>query len=125
MAYMNKERKAQIKAELAKVLPKGWKISMRVDHHTSLDVAIMSAPVDLMQFAQDHEKSRIHYQVNHYHLGTRFHGEVLEIMEKIRAALNCINHDRSDIQSDYFDVGYYLHVSVGKWNKPFVCVAND
>jgi len=29
------------------------------------------------------------------------------------------NHDRSDIQSDYFDVGWYKSVNIGKWNKPY------
>jgi hypothetical protein len=31
--------------------------------------------------------------------------------------------DRSDTQSDYFDVSYYLDVRIGKWNKPYVCTA--
>ena len=29
-------------------------------------------------------------------------------------------YDRSDIQSDYFDVSYYLTLRVGKWNKAYV-----
>ena len=33
------------------------------------------------------------------------------------------NHDNSDAQIDYFDVGYYTHWSVGRWNKPFVKTA--
>jgi hypothetical protein len=29
------------------------------------------------------------------------------------------NHDRSDIQTDYFDVGWYKSVNIGTWNKPY------
>jgi hypothetical protein len=29
------------------------------------------------------------------------------------------NHDNSDIQSDYFDVGWYVEVNIGKWNKAY------
>ncbi|MCP3684446.1 MAG: hypothetical protein GY861_17340 [bacterium] len=30
------------------------------------------------------------------------------------------NYDNSDPQSDYFDVNYYLHIQLGKWDKPFM-----
>ena len=30
------------------------------------------------------------------------------------------NWDKSDIQSDYFNVNYYLHLNIGRWDKPFV-----
>jgi hypothetical protein len=29
------------------------------------------------------------------------------------------NHDNSDIMTDYFDVGWYVNIYVGKWNKPY------
>jgi hypothetical protein len=32
------------------------------------------------------------------------------------------NHDRSDIQSDYFDVGWYVDINIGRWNKPYALV---
>ena len=37
--------------------------------------------------------------------------------------MNDGNHDRSDPQSDYFDVGWYVDVNIGKWNKPYTLVA--
>jgi len=30
------------------------------------------------------------------------------------------NHDNSDIMTDYFDVGWYISVRLGKWDKPYV-----
>lgn len=30
------------------------------------------------------------------------------------------NHNRSDSQTDYFDVGHYTSINLGSWNKPFV-----
>jgi hypothetical protein len=32
------------------------------------------------------------------------------------------NHDNSDIMTDYFDVGWYLNINVGGWNKPYTVV---
>jgi hypothetical protein len=34
--------------------------------------------------------------------------------------MNAGNHNNSDVQSDYFDVGWYIDVNIGKWNKPYV-----
>jgi hypothetical protein len=34
--------------------------------------------------------------------------------------MNDGNWDKSDIQSDYFNVGWYVDVNIGKWNKPYV-----
>ena len=30
------------------------------------------------------------------------------------------NWDNSDSMTDYFDVNYYLHLELGKWDKPFI-----
>ena len=31
-----------------------------------------------------------------------------------------IYYDRSDIQTDYFDVAYYISIHIGKWDKPYI-----
>jgi hypothetical protein len=46
--------------------------------------------------------------------------ESLDLFHKIRDALNIDNHNRSDSQTDYFDVGHYTSINLGSWNKPFV-----
>jgi hypothetical protein len=37
--------------------------------------------------------------------------------------MNDGNYDNSDIQSDYFSVGWYIDVNVGKWDKPYTVEA--
>lgn len=114
MAYMNQEKKAVIAANLKKVMPKDWKYSLSVDNHSSIVLTIKSAPVDLNTYK--------HGQVNHYYLDDQFSGDTLDVMNKIKDALYSANyHNRSDIQSDYHDVAYYVNIHLGKWNKPFVC----
>jgi hypothetical protein len=34
--------------------------------------------------------------------------------------MNQGNWNRSDVQTDYFDVGWYCDINVGSWNKPYV-----
>lgn len=123
MAYMSQEKKQEIKQELIKVIPKGWKWSLAVKHHSTLVLNISSAPVDLIGEALNKDKydteSR-NFQLNQYHPHYSFQGELLETFRKIIAAMNCKNYDNSNSQIDYFDVGYYIGINIGKYNKPFV-----
>jgi hypothetical protein len=120
MAYMDQEKKAKIAAELRKVIPRDWKYTLSVHHHSSLTLHIMAAPVDLFTEHAHHDKwSNGYIQLNEYYLETQYSGKLLETMQAIRKALNCLNYDRSDVQTDYFDVGYWAYIRIGRWNKPF------
>jgi len=33
------------------------------------------------------------------------------------------NHNNTDLMSDYFDVGWYISINVGKWDKPYEVTA--
>lgn len=132
MAFMNQERKAKLAANLKKVVPAGWKYSLAVDNYSTIVMTIKSAPVDLLKAMSDRYAQQPKYynssrgtevrdyaSVNQYWLADQFEGELLEIFKNINAALNDGNHDRSDIMTDYFDVGWYVNINIGKWNKPF------
>ena len=137
MAWMNQEKKAVIAAEIKKVVPKGWKYTLSVRNHSTLCMTISAAPVDLVAEAkrviaerqagmpdyQRHDNSGITYfDVNPYH--PHFTAdESLPVFQAILKAMNTGNHDRSDIMSDYFDVGFYVDISVGRWDKPFTFTA--
>ena len=130
MAYMNQEKKAKIAAKLKEVLPRGWKYTLRVRHHSTIVMTIQSAPVDLMAEATRVTAARqtregytpnapaTYVDVNVYHPHFYF-DESLPVIQTILAALNEGNHNRSDIQSDYFDVGWYVDIYIGTWDKPF------
>lgn len=53
-------------------------------------------------------------------LKTQDPGQALEFLKKAFAVLNNGNHDNSDISTDYFDVGWYVNVRIGEWNKPYI-----
>jgi hypothetical protein len=115
MAYMFPERKAILAAELKKVMPKDWKYSLSVRHHSGIVCTIQSAPVDLVAENGGRDDVNVYWYKEH------IKGESLEVIEKIVAALNVGNHDNSDPMTDYFDVGWYVYLQFGKWDKPFVC----
>lgn len=131
MAYMNQEKKALLAAKLKEVVPKGWKYSLGVRNRSTICMTIASAPVDLMAEAirvteahrqrngdRWHGAPPTHVDVNVYHPHLTF-DESLPVIKAIINALNDGNHDRSDVQSDYFDVGWYVHLGVGSWERPF------
>ena len=60
--------------------------------------------------------------VNPYHFQNHFSGQALNFLKEVYAAMMVGNHDRSDIQSDYFDIGWYVDINIGKWNKPYALV---
>jgi hypothetical protein len=128
MAYMNQTKKAAIAAELKKVVPADWKYSLAVRNGMSIVMTIKSAPIDLLRcFAESdyykHEEAT-HKDVNVYHYQRNITDqEIAEIFNKIIVALNTENWDRSDSMSDYFDVGHYVDLQIGRWDKPFICTA--
>lgn len=136
MAYMNQERKAKIAARLKTVVPKGWKYSLAVDNHSTIVMTVKSAPVDIItevnrvqaeayaHLPYGSPKVKDHFSVNKYYIDKSF-DVTLPVIAAILDALNLVgesgaNHDKSDIQTDYFDVGWYVTLQFGKWNQPFV-----
>lgn len=137
MAYMSQERKARI-APVVKAVCKryGVKASLAVDNHSSLVLNIKSGKIDFIgnsnrvcganhyQVARGFTPNTTgHEQVNPYWYHEHFDGDAKAFLAEVLAAMNDGNHDNSDVQSDYFDVGWYVNVNVGKWNKPYVVEA--
>lgn len=126
MAYITKEKSAEIRKALKARFP-DWKFSVKIRHHSSLDVDILSAPIDLLayklpgRYDDDTSKARPAYAgVNHYYVSENWASPAKEALLEIVKISNEGNHDNSDIQTDYFDVGWYYDLSIGTWDKPFV-----
>lgn len=111
MAYITTEQVATIRKNLAEKFPKkdGWKLSVTREHSQKVQVRIMEAPV---LFTENE-----YQQINIFFTESYINGDLLKEMLDI---CNRGNHDNSDVQTDYFDVGWHIGLSVGKWDKPFV-----
>lgn len=127
MAYMNQEKKAKIASALKTVMAgTGFKYSLRVRNYSTLVLTIQSAPVDLVaeivKNLPNYKDNKGHIDINQYCPEKYFSGELLELFKKIIDTMNLMNYDNSDIQSDYFDVGHYIDIQIGTWEKPFKVV---
>lgn len=67
-----------------------------------------------------HAVIRGHVQFNQYHYTSNYRDpQILAFFNDLLQAANDGNHDNSDVMTDYFDVGWYLHINIGKWDKPY------
>lgn len=122
MAYMSQENKAKLAAEIEKVMPTDWKYTLAVRHKSTLVLTIRQAPVDLISenlvCASRPEPSSCR-SLNEYNLQGEYSDKLLKIFENIKGAMMVGNHDNSDVQSDYFDVGWYIDINIGDCDSPF------
>lgn len=125
MAYMYKELKNEIVAEVKKVLPKNWKASFAIRNLSTIVMTISKADFVLEDFVKctDMHKKYGHMELNVHNLDKCAKSEELnQIFKKIGEALNCKNHDNSDAMTDYFDVGYYVDIQIGSYKKSFTTI---
>ena len=137
MAYMSQEKKAKLAPAIKAVLKKyGVKGSLAVSNHSTLVLNVKSGPIDFVEnyiqtdidkpYGQKMATDQVNYlrkqqalDVNVYWYKEHFSGKALKFLEEIVPLMNVGNHDRSDAQVDYFDVGWYVDVNIGRWNKPY------
>jgi hypothetical protein len=120
---MNQEKKAKIAANLKPILKKfGLKGSLSVHNHSSIVLTIKSGSIDFFTDSGNPEDARkFGIQVNPYWYKDHFTGQARAALSEIVPAMYSADYyDNSDAQVDYFDTAYYVHVNVGKWNKPYV-----
>ena len=140
MAYMDASKKAKLVPQIKKVLAKyKMKGTISVRNHLSLVVTIKSGALDLitdfndggeiewMQRGLSGWTPATSIDVNPYHYKSHFKvARHVKFLDELIAAMNGAgadgvrNHDRSDIMTDYFDVGWYIDINIGKWNKPYI-----
>ena len=145
MAFIDQKRKAQLAPAIKAVLRKyGLKGSLKVGNHTSLTLTLTEGSLDFIgnsvavlhreaafypnpndtkgkwirQAAENMLKNQS-MDVNTYHAKDEFTGVCQKAILELIEAMNVGNHDESDPQTDYFNVGWYIHVNVGRWNKPY------
>lgn len=116
MAYYSQERKAKALPKIKAIFKEyGVKGSVSVDHHSTLVVTLKSVPRTF-----DFQIEKLGYQVNTYWVKERYDGITKEFLTKLLDVMNEGNYDNSDIQSDYFERGWYVDINAGRWNKPLV-----
>jgi hypothetical protein len=112
MAYMSQENKKALTPGIQAVLKKhNMKGTVAIRHHSTLVVTIQKGLIDFK--GKDN--------VNEYYIAENYakNPAARDFLLELKEAMNVGNHDRSDSMSDYFDVGWWISINIGKWNKPY------
>jgi hypothetical protein len=112
MAFISTEIVKKIRQEIKATFPKGWKFSITKEHHSSINVILLSSNID----DKEHESNYIntHYvNENKTPFG--------KVYQKIDEIVNRVGdyYDNSDIMTDYHNTAFYKNYSVGSWSKDY------
>lgn len=113
MAYISKEKTAEIRESLKREYPE-MRFGVRRDNYGTLHVSILKSPYEF----RNPQQIRVggSFPVNHYYPEQWYHAEILKDIIRL---CNDGNWDRSRAEIDYFDVGWYLSLSLGNWKTHF------
>ena len=123
MAYISKEDVKAIREELKAQFPK-WKFGVRKGSGS------LSVDVNIMQGTCAFE-GKDYAQVNQYWIKDHWQDEQdREALIKINDIMHNapgraggrVYFDESDAMTDYFHTAFYTHLSIGQWDKRYVCV---
>ena len=136
MAFMDQRQKAFLAPAIKAVLKKyGMKGTIGVRNHSTLVVNVSQGPLDIIGNMFEIKQAKPnpypgteyakpnYMQVNEHWIGENYSGQCKEFLEALKDAMDVGNHDRSDIQTDYFDVGWYKDINIGQWDKPYQLIA--
>ena len=129
MAYMNQEKKKALAPAITSILKNnGLTGSLSVDNHSTLVLTIREGVIDFcgnaIEAALNNHRELPHgrtdyIDVNTYHVDKQFSGHASEVLQELVDAMKVGNHDNSMPMIDYFDVGWYITIHIGRWNKPY------
>ena len=133
MAYVSQELKNKLSPAIKAVCKKyGIRASIAVRNHMTLALNVKSGKIDFIgnsnrvcgadfyQVSRGFKPNTTGYdQVNPYHFQSHYDGDAKAFLSEVLAVMNDGNWDKSDIQTDYFNVGWYVDVNIGSWNKPY------
>lgn len=128
MAYMSQEHKAKVNVALKSIIPNGYKWSLSVQNHSTLTLTVYKGPADLINIAKSNGYARGDGEYGrfiHSSFADAFkgHPDLIDLFTKVHAVMHEGNHNNSDPYTDYHDVGWYVSIDIGRYDKPYVNTA--
>jgi len=129
MAYMGKESKAKIVALAKPILKKyGMKGTFSVKDHSTIKLTLKSGKLDLFgNYFNKRSHDPVHgkpvgsMDINPYWYHEHFDGKVKDFFTEIMGAMKGADwFDKTDIRIDYFHTAYYISITAGTWEKPYI-----
>lgn len=109
MAFIRKEEIKTIRENLKKAFPK-IKFSVVNDNGSTVSVSIMKSEYDFSEILGERDDASLNpYYPEHYGKFENLFSDIIKIMKGDNWYSKPYSHD----------IAYYLHLNIGKWNKPY------
>lgn len=135
MAYIEKERVAEIRAELKKLFPT-FKFSVTRQNYSEVNVKILKGDINFFDDAMrpdgidhfgdsrkltDYAKVNRYTSVNEFHIEGNWEGEAQKMLLKVKEIICKGNYNRNagDMGADYPDWNFFTRISIGSYDKPY------
>lgn len=117
MAFFSQERKTEKMPALKALCNKyGVNASFSINNYSTFVATISSSRIN---FLEGYEYGA-YRKVNEHNIANDFKGEAMSFLSELKDIMMEGNWNNSDPMTDYFDVGWYIDISIGRWNKDFV-----
>lgn len=132
MAFISQEEKKIVLGQIKPILTKyGLKGTLSVSHRSKLVLTISCGKIDFItNYNEGTERNdrylakRDYIEVNEYHYKNVFTDDALNALVELFSAMRMSGwKDESDIMSDYFNISYYISLTIGTYNKPYRVIA--
>ena len=110
--------------EYVKDVHNDYKFSVTTEYFSmgrSLYIAIMEAPADVYT-ATVTERPGYVQSINYRVENEQFAPEFRAVIKDVQSVMDSYNRQDCDSMIDYFDVSFYDHLDLGKWDKPYKIV---
>lgn len=128
MAYISKEKVAEMRKKIRKEFP-NFKISVRRLHYFEVWVNIYEGDADFVkEYKYNDElsenlKNNFTMQINEYHIDDNFSGRSKEVLNKIKEIITTTekHYDSNfgDYGADYCDFTFYYTIEIGSYDRPY------
>ena len=131
MAYIDQDRKRELAPAIKKILKaNGLSGTLSIRNNSTLVLTIRSGWLDFIGNRNKTVAAQLdpddqfipaidYMQVNEYRIDSYFSGEAKRILNDLKSAMMVGNWDHSDSQTDYFNVGWYITINIGRYDRPY------
>lgn len=135
MAYMSQEKKKELLPAIKSILKKyNSKGTLSVRNLSTIVLTITHCPIDLVDNHMEAVKNfrffgnrcqtmdRPDYltETHRHHIENGYTGEAKKMLLELFDTMNVGNWDKSDSQTDYYNVGWYSDIYIGRYKKPLI-----
>jgi hypothetical protein len=134
MPFISSEETKAVRDRIKKTFPE-YKFSITKRNHMALHVDVLQGPMEMKSKTRTRrdsgefvpEKAETYSGVNTYYINDHWEDKTAQFLSKLKETIYGVNPVTIEHEdSDYgFIPNYFLHVNIGKWDKPYTVTSKN